>query len=125
MHRIAVVGAGISGLSHAWFLKKNLPDSEITIFAGGRVGGNIATEIHEGATLEPGPDSYLDRSGLFNQLIADLGIKEALLFEQKRSAKRFVLKEGFLVSAPKSPLGIITTSLLFFPEKIRMGIQLR
>lgn len=125
MQRIALVGGGISGLCHAWYIKQVLPESELTIFEGGKWGGNIATEVHEGCTLEPGPDSYLDRSGLFNSLAADLGIADKLLFEQKRSAKRYVLKEGFLVSAPKSSLGLITTPLLFFPEKIRILLALR
>ncbi|GAB4422949.1 MAG: protoporphyrinogen oxidase [Turneriella sp.] len=124
MHRIAVVGGGISGLCHAWYIKKILPDSEVTIFEGGKWGGNIATEVHEGCTLEPGPDSYLDRNGLLHSLAADLGIADKLLFEQKRSAKRYVLKEGYLVPAPKSSLGLITTPLLFFPEKIRMFLAL-
>ncbi|HNM99001.1 MAG TPA: protoporphyrinogen oxidase [Turneriella sp.] len=124
MHRIAVVGGGISGLCHAWYIKKTLPDSEVTIFEGGKWGGNIATEVHEGCTLEPGPDSYLDRNGVFNSLAAELGIADKLLFEQKRSAKRFILKEGYLVPAPKSPLGLITTSLLFFPEKIRIFLAM-
>jgi oxygen-dependent protoporphyrinogen oxidase len=124
MHRIAVVGGGISGLCHAWYIKKALPESEVLIFEGAKWGGNIATEMHEGCTLEPGPDSYLDRSGVFNRLVADLGISDKLLFEQRRSAKRYILKEGFLVSAPRSPLGLITTSLLFFPEKIRIFLAM-
>lgn len=124
MHRIAVVGGGISGLCHAWYIKQALPDSEVTIFEGGKWGGNIATEVHEGCILEPGPDSYLDRNGVFSRLVADLGLTDKLLFEQKRSAKRYVLKEGYLVSAPRSPFGIITTSLLFFPEKIRIFLAM-
>lgn len=125
MARIAVVGGGISGLAHAYYLKKKLPEAEISLFEPGSTGGNIATETHEGCLLEPGPDSYLDRSGLFNQLAAELGIKNELLFEEKKSAKRFVVKDGYLVAAPKSPGGLITTSLLFFPEKIKIFFAMR
>lgn len=125
MHRIAVVGGGISGLCHAYFIKKRHPDAEIVLFEAGNLGGNIRTEKHEGSILEPGPDSYLDRSGLFNHLVSELGVQQELLFEDKRAAKRFILKEGFLVSAPKSPLGLITTSLLFFPEKIKIFLAMR
>lgn len=125
MQRIAVVGAGISGLSHAYYLKKRFPEAHIALFNGQKPGGNIATEQYEGATLEPGPDSYLDRSGLFNQLVTELDIKDKLLFEDKKSAKRYILKDGYLVNAPKSPGGFITTSLLFFPEKIRIFLAMR
>ena len=125
MQRIAVVGAGISGLSHAYYLKKRFPEAHVALFNGQKPGGNIATEQYEGATLEPGPDSYLDRSGLFNQLVTELDIKDKLLFEDKKSAKRYILKDGYLVNAPKSPGGFITTSLLFFPEKIRIFLAMR
>lgn len=124
MQRIAVVGGGISGLCHAWYLKKFLPECQITLFEGTRLGGNIATETHEGCILEPGPDSYLDRTGLLHRLSGELGIAGKLLHEEKRSAKRYILKEGYLVSAPKSSLGLVTTPLLFLPEKIRMFLAL-
>jgi len=125
MARIAVVGGGISGLAHAYFLKKKFADATITVFEPGNPGGNIATQVHEGATLEPGPDSYLDRTGLFNHMMRDLGLQSEVLFEDKKSAKRFVLKDGYLVAAPKSPGGLITTSLLFFPEKIKIFLAMR
>ena len=125
MARIAVVGGGISGLAHAYFLKKKSSDAHVTLFEPGNPGGVIATQTHEGAILEPAADSYLDRTGLFNQLAADLGLKDQLIFEDKKSAKRFVLKDGYLVAAPKSPGGLITTSLLFFPEKIKIFFAMR
>ncbi len=125
MQRIAVVGAGISGLSHAYYIKKRFPDSHVVLFNGQKPGGNVATETFEGATLEPGPDSYLDRTGLFNQLVTELGLKDKVIFEDKKSAKRYILKDGYLVNAPKSPGGLITTSLLFFPEKIRIFLAMR
>lgn len=125
MQRIAVVGGGISGLCHAYFIKKRHPGAEVVLFEPGKPGGNIRTEKYEGAILEPGPDSYLDRSGLFNQMVSELGVQQELIFEDKRAAKRYVLKEGFLVAAPKSPLGLITTSLLFFPEKIKIFLAMR
>jgi len=124
MQQFAVIGGGISGLSHAYYFARKFPEAKITVFEPGSPGGNIATEIHDGVLLEPGPDSYLDRTGLFNSMVAELGLKDKLLFEDKRSAKRYVLKDGYLVSAPKSPLGLITTSLLFFPEKIRIFLAM-
>jgi oxygen-dependent protoporphyrinogen oxidase len=125
MPRIAVVGGGISGLTHAFYLKKKFPDAEICLFEPGNPGGNIATQKYEGAILEPGPDSFLDRTGLFNVLVDNLGLKNQLQFEDKRSAKRFILKDGYLVAAPKSPGGLVTSSLLFFPEKFKIFFAMR
>jgi protoporphyrinogen/coproporphyrinogen III oxidase len=125
MHRIAVVGGGLSGLAHAYYIKKKWPDSEITVFEPGKLGGNIRTEEFEGYLLETGPDSYLDRSGLLNALVRELSIQTELLFEEKRSAQRYILKDGFLAKAPKSAGGLITSSLLFFPEKIKIFFAMR
>jgi oxygen-dependent protoporphyrinogen oxidase len=59
---IAVLGGGISGLSSAWFLKKEFPDSKITIFeAGKEAGGWIKSKKVDVAgghvLLECGPRS--------------------------------------------------------------------
>ncbi|MCX7632685.1 MAG: protoporphyrinogen oxidase [Turneriella sp.] len=124
MVKIAIVGGGFSGLCHAWFMKKTLPDAGITVFEASNFGGQIATTRHNDCLLEPGPDAYFDRTGLFLQMVAELGITDRLRTEEKKSAKRFVLKEGYLVKAPQSPWGVIFTPLLFFPEKIRLVLAL-
>src|SRR5262249_1517435 len=125
MPRIAVVGGGIAGLCHAYYLKKKFADAHVSLFEPGNPGGSIATQKHEGSILEPGPDSYLDRTGLFNQFVRELSLENSLLGEDKKSAKRYILKDGYLVAAPKSPGGLITTSLLFFPEKIKIFFAMR
>ncbi|HRP69722.1 MAG TPA: protoporphyrinogen oxidase, partial [Turneriella sp.] len=124
MSRIAVVGGGISGLAHAYYWKKKHPKDEIILFEAGKLGGNIQTQTHDGALLEPGPDSYLERSGLFTTMIRDLGIESELLHETKNTAKRYVVKDGYLVKAPTSPGSLFFSSLLFFPEKIKMFLAM-
>jgi len=125
MQRLAIIGGGISGLSHAWFARQKNPELEISLFEPLKLGGQIRTETHETAILEPGPDSYFDRSGLFLKLVHDLGLDNELIRESKRSAKRYVYKEGYLNAAPKSAGGLIFTSLLFFPEKIKIFLAMR
>lgn len=58
--RIAVLGGGITGLSAAHYLSRELPDAQITIFEGGkRLGGWLNSEqvnIGNGyITVEQGP----------------------------------------------------------------------
>lgn len=125
MQRLAVVGGGISGLCHAWFMRQKNPNLQLTLFEPNPCGGQVRTEMYEGAVLEPGPDSYLDRSGLFLKLVKDLGLESELVRETKQSAKRYIYKEGYLTAAPKSAGGLITTSLLFFPEKIKVFLAMR
>ena len=59
---IAIIGAGITGLSSAYFIKKQRPDIDVTIYeASNRTGGKIQTYRTEGYTIELGPESYLGR----------------------------------------------------------------
>ncbi|REI18152.1 FAD-dependent oxidoreductase, partial [Staphylococcus felis] len=60
MTRVAVIGAGITGLSSAFFIKKNYPEVDVTIYeATNRPGGKIKTEKRDGYVIELGPESYL------------------------------------------------------------------
>ena len=54
--RIAIVGAGISGLSLAWYLSRTSAAPEIHLFEkSGRVGGWMHTEHCSGFLFEKGP----------------------------------------------------------------------
>jgi len=48
-----------------------------------------------------------------------------LLAESKSTSKRYILKEGLLLKAPMKPFQLLTTALLFFPEKIKIFLAFR
>lgn len=52
--KIGIVGAGIGGASVGYFLSRNLPGAEITVFEKGEVGGRLATEEVDGRQYESG-----------------------------------------------------------------------
>ncbi len=55
--RVVVVGAGISGLTAAYRLRRSC---DVTVLESGkRIGGQIQTEKHGGLLLEWGPDSLV------------------------------------------------------------------
>jgi protoporphyrinogen/coproporphyrinogen III oxidase len=57
--RVAVVGAGLTGLATAWYLRN---DAEVVVLeAGDRMGGQIRTETFAGARLDVGADAFLAR----------------------------------------------------------------
>ncbi|MBU6239668.1 MAG: NAD(P)-binding protein, partial [Planctomycetes bacterium] len=58
MKRIGIVGAGISGLATAWYLRRLQPNASITIFDTlDRIGGVIET-LNDPYLIECGADNF-------------------------------------------------------------------
>lgn len=93
MKKIAIVGGGITGLSLAWFLKKQKHDYEIFVFEkNSRVGGVIDT-IDEDYFFEKGPRTFaISRSAALLELIHELELDEELIYSRKKQ-KRYIYKD--------------------------------
>ena len=75
---IAVVGAGITGLSAAWELIQNT--GEVTVLeAERRAGGVIVTERRDGFVVEGGPDGFLAAELDIQDLAREVGIDDHLV----------------------------------------------
>ncbi len=87
--RVAIVGAGISGLTLACLLKQK--GVAVTVYeSSDRPGGNIQTIERDGYTIEQGPNSLL-RSPKVIELIRLLGIEDKVLPADPSAAKRYIL----------------------------------
>jgi len=109
--RVAIIGAGITGLSCAYFLRKKFTQSqlEISLFeASERVGGNILSSSIEGAVFESGPRSIRAGSKIL-QFLQELGLKDELIFAARSAKKRFLAESSHLIELPSSLLSLITT----------------
>src|SRR4030065_728763 len=62
-----IVGAGISGLSCAWFLRERGHRIRV-LEAGPRPGGTIQSVHQDGFLIEAGPNTTLLRDGPFGEL---------------------------------------------------------
>lgn len=80
--RVAVIGAGISGLTTAYLLRRRegpaRPDV-VLIDADGRLGGKVLTRESCGLPVDAGPDGFLCRSPQMRALVEDLGLAPALV----------------------------------------------
>ncbi|HLZ49473.1 MAG TPA: protoporphyrinogen oxidase [Candidatus Acidoferrum sp.] len=103
-----VVGAGISGLACAYYLRKCGIDAHI-VEASSRPGGMIRSERRDGFLLELGPQSFSSTPQL-TELCRDLGIASELVTAPPR-APRFLLLNGQLRPAPLGPLAFFISSL--------------
>ncbi|HEV8247388.1 MAG TPA: protoporphyrinogen oxidase [Polyangiaceae bacterium] len=127
--RVVVVGAGITGLSAAFFLRRRLPDAEVLVLESRRrAGGNIVTETQDGFLIDAGPDSFLRTKPHARMLCEELGIAGELVSPRAESRHVFVVQQGALVPMPggmvlsvPTRLGpMVQTPLLSMPGKLRM-----
>jgi protoporphyrinogen/coproporphyrinogen III oxidase len=114
---VLIVGAGISGLTCAYYLRKSGIDAHF-VEASPRPGGVIRSERRDGFLLELGPQSFSGTSRLLD-LCRDLGIEDELL-EAPSHAPRFLLINGHLKPAPLSPPAFFASSL--FSTKTKWSI---
>ena len=110
MKPVAVIGAGITGLTAAFYLRrKGLP---VSIYeASGRVGGVIQSIRQEGYLAEFGPNTLLETSPKIGQLVRDAGLEKRRLDPAPAAEARYVVRYRRPIEMPGSPLGFFTTKL--------------
>ncbi len=118
--KVAIIGAGVSGLTLAYFIQKNsVKKNEITIIESESLGGSLRTEHYEECSLETGAhDFYLD-SSILQSMFQNLGL--SLTPIQNNFEKKFISKDSQLMKAPLTFEKMNKTSILFFTEKIKFS----
>lgn len=135
--KIAVVGAGITGLAAAHRCMELAAEQgiqcEITIFeSNNRLGGVIKTERPNGYVMEFGPDSIFAAKPAAVDLCRRLGIEEQLISCEEKNRRSLVarngrlheLPEGFVMLAPAKLMPFFKTTLFSPLGKIRMALDL-
>ena len=87
MKSVAIIGAGITGLTAAFYLKRN--GMPVTVYeASGRVGGVIQSLRQDGYLAEFGPNTILETSPKIAQLVRDAGLAVAPARSRSRRPRR-------------------------------------
>ena len=116
MKSVAIIGAGITGLTAAFYLKRK--GLAVTVYeASGRVGGVIQSLRKDGYLAEFGPNTLLETSPKIAQLVKDAGLQARRLDPDAKAEARFVVRYGRPIEMPAKPLGFFTTDLFTLKAK--------
>jgi oxygen-dependent protoporphyrinogen oxidase len=134
--RVAVVGGGITGLAAAFTLQQKARRSgqpvSFALFESSPVlGGKIQTVEQDGFTVEGGPDSFIRDKPWAAQLAQELGLEDELMGTNPAQKQLYVVNRGRLERMPDGVMLVIptrfmpfiTSPLISWPGKIRMGLD--
>ncbi len=119
--RIAIVGAGISGLATAFYLQRSRPDWQLLIYDANPVpGGTMRTVEIDGFHFEAGGNGFLTNKPDSLQLVKDANGEHLLLPSSDLARKRYIFNDQ-LHRLPESPPAFIRSKLLSLPQKLRVA----
>jgi oxygen-dependent protoporphyrinogen oxidase len=120
---IAIIGGGISGLSTAFYIKRQRPEVNITLFEKKpHLGGKMKTENVDGFLFEEGSNGFLSNKPDTLELVKDSGCEDLLLKSNDSARIRYIYKDA-LYRLPESPKAFLQTPLLSLSGKIRVATE--
>lgn len=100
-----ILGGGLSGLAHGWFLKQAFgPQLRLTILEkGARPGGWLETRKGDGFLFEQGPRSFRPKGKGKETLalVEALGLQEELLAPDPEASRRYIYHQDRLIPLPR------------------------
>lgn len=116
-----IIGAGLSGLSTAYFLKKNGFEKELLILESeNRPGGTIKTFKSNGYIAEHGAHGFLDNVKESRELLEIPALKDKVCKASLKTFLRYVCLGGQLTPIPQNPIKLLSSSIMPFRGKLRV-----
>lgn len=119
MKRIVIIGAGIAGLSTAFFLQKKYKAAlqnggmDLTVLeSASRPGGHIESVAVDGFTFEAGPRGFLGGGTHTLRMAEDAGVLDQVLVSDDSARRRYLWYSGRLHRLPTNPIGALTSPLI-------------
>ena len=116
---IVIIGAGLTGLSLAHFLKKS-GRSPLILEQSDKPGGVINTVSENGFIFETGPNTGVLSSFELVTIFEDLKDKCSISIANKGAEKRYVMKNGKWQALPSGLFSAVSTPLFTLKDKFRI-----
>jgi oxygen-dependent protoporphyrinogen oxidase len=114
-----VIGAGISGLTPAYFLAKE--GFDVTVLEKKKeAGGSIETVKEKGFLFDRGPNSGLETTPVLSRIVSELKLTDDLVYANKEASVRYILRDNMLHPLPMNPASFIKTKLFSGKAKARL-----
>lgn len=131
---IIIIGAGIAGLSAAWYLQDSM--HRVTVLeASDAVGGKVRSQTLKtpdgDATIEMGPDGILTRKPWAYQLAQDIGLSDEIIGVNNTPERIYIMTKNGLQPMPKGLYLLVPTDLEAFRKsklfslggRLRMAVE--
>ncbi|KAM7509807.1 hypothetical protein LguiB_008682 [Lonicera macranthoides] len=119
--RVAVVGAGVSGLAAAYKLKQH--GFNVAIFeAEGRAGGKLRSTFQDGLLWDEGANTMTETEGEVSYLLDNLRLREKQQFPISQN-KRYIARNGKPVLIPSDPITLIRSNFLSAQSKLQILLE--
>ena len=116
--KVAIIGAGISGLTTAYYMRDA---ADCVIFESqDEPGGTMRSSREQGYVMEWGPNGFLTNKPYTLELVRELGCEDRLLRSSDSARKRYVFSAGRLHRLPEKPLEFFLSDLLSLPGRLRV-----
>ena len=117
--KISILGAGISGLSAAYWLARD--GFDITVLeAKSEAGGSMITRRESGFLIDYGPNSGLETTPLIRELVSETGLQKEMIYASEEGNKRYILRNNQLHALPTNPVAFLKTQLFSSRAKLRL-----
>ncbi|KAI5651115.1 hypothetical protein M9H77_37120 [Catharanthus roseus] len=119
--RVAVVGAGVSGLAAAYKLK--LHGLKVTVFeADERAGGKLKTVSRDGLIWDEGANTMTESEPEVSFLLDNLGLREKQQYPLSQK-KQYIARNGMPVQIPSNPIALIKSNFLSTQSKLQILLE--
>ena len=123
--RVAVLGAGLAGLSAAHAIRRRANDLgqpiDLSVWEGNdRPGGQLRTTVEDGFVVEWGANAFRTGVGPTANLVARLGLQDQQVHADPAARRRYVFHGGHLHLLPSDPMSLLNFTPMSVAGRFRV-----